>query len=422
MLPPVRRPARVLFLSSCVRGGGAGYSLYYLLKYLDRTRIEPLVVVPDEGIFKERFAALGVRVVVPRHFPERTAQQRFARHNRGTIALSYAWNLADSAWLVPALRKLIKDERIDLVYCNNMMVKPIGAPAAQLADVPCVLHVRNLHEKRVPVTLYCDTVARLPAVKLVIANSEASAVPYRRSVPEKVVVVHNGVDLSEYNPLSAGGERLRREMGFSRNDVVVVFTGNLIPRKGVDVLIRAFARCAARNERMHLLIAGRVPVGSPTDYKARYEALAHELGVSPQVRFLGFLSDVRALVAAGDVLVLPSLQEPFGRSIIEAMALGTSVIASRVGGIPEVLDDGREGLLVPPSDDAALERALAQLAESPELRRKLAIAAERKVSERFDIVDRTREMQDLLLSVAERRASRPPTPTPTPTPTPSAAH
>src|SRR5688572_6581694 len=101
MLRPVSGPLKTLFLSSCVRGGGAGYSLYYLLKHLDRSAIDPLVVVPDQGIFAERFAQLGLTVLTPRHFPERTAQQRFSKHNRATAALSYAWNLGDSAWLVP---------------------------------------------------------------------------------------------------------------------------------------------------------------------------------------------------------------------------------------------------------------------------------------------------------------------------------
>src|SRR5215510_10771769 len=103
MLRAVAKPLKTLFLSSCVRGGGAGYSLYYLLKHLDRGVIEPLVVVPDQGIFRERFA----------------------RNNRATAALSYAWNLGDSAWLIPALAKIIKQHDVELVYCNNMMVKPL---------------------------------------------------------------------------------------------------------------------------------------------------------------------------------------------------------------------------------------------------------------------------------------------------------
>ena len=400
-------PLKVLFLSSCVRGGGAGYSLYYLLKHLDRSVIEPLVVVPDAGIFAERFAELGVTVVVPKRFPERTAQQRFGVQNRATGALSYAWNLADSVWLVPSLIRLIKQHHVELVYCNNMMVKPLGAPAAQLADVPCVLHVRNLHEKRFAIALYCDTVARLPAVQLVIANSSASAVPYRRAVPHKVVVVHNGVDLSEYSADAVPHGTLRAQLGAAPDEPLVVFTGNLIPRKGVDVLLRAFAQVLRDVPRARLALAGRVPIGSPVDYRARYRELAATLGISAQVHFLGFVADVRSLVADADALVLPSLQEPFGRSIIEAMALGTPVIASRVGGIPEVLDDGIDGLLVPPADDLALSHALERLVSDPALRAALAARAEREVRARFDVARSSEQMQQLLLRAAGRVPTAP---------------
>ena len=402
MLPAVRGPLKTLFLSSCVRGGGAGYSLYYLLKHLDRTLIDPLVVVPDQGIFRERFAELGLQVLTPGHFPERTAQQRFEHHNRATAALSYAWNLGDSAWLIPDLVRIIKEHGVELVYCNNMMVKPLGAPAAQLADVPAVLHVRNLHERPFAIALYCQTVARLPAVQLVIANSAASAAPYRRAVPEKVVVIHNGVDLAEYAPDAVPPASWREQIGAAPDDLLVGFTGNLVPRKGVDVLIRAFARVQARQPKLRLLIAGRVPIGSPSDYRARYAELAHSLGVHERVHFLGFVADVRPLVRALDVLVLPSLQEPFGRSIIEAMALGTPVIASKVGGIPEVLDDGDDGLLVPPADDVALSQALGRLVGDAGLRATLAERAERKVRERFDVHVLTAELQQLLLRAAGR--------------------
>jgi glycosyltransferase involved in cell wall biosynthesis len=226
-------------------------------------------------------------------------------------------------------------------------------------------------------------------------------------VPEKVVVVHNGVDLQEYSAQAVPAGRTRESLGLAPDDLLVGFTGNLIPRKGVDVLLRGFARCAARHPRMHLVIAGAVPVGSPVDYRARYEALCHELGVRQRVHFLGFVPDVRSLVVDVDMLVLPSLQEPFGRSIIEAMALGTPVIATRVGGIPEIIEDGRDGLLVPPSDEAALGLALERLAFDEPLRLQLARQAERKVCERFDVALRTREMEEILLNAAGRRASIP---------------
>lgn len=395
-------PPRVLFLSSCVRGGGAGFSLYYLLKHLDRSRIEPLVVVPDPGIFREPFRELGLRVVVPEAFPERTAQLRFSRNTAALRALSTTQNLIDSLRLVPRLVRLIQREQIDLVYCNNMMVKPIGAIAAQLARVPCVLHARNLHEKPFPVALYCQSVARLPAVQRVIANSAASAVPYQNAVPQKVTVLHNGVDLADYQPRLGPHESVRAALGAAPGQVLVGFTGNLIPRKGVDVLIRAAARIAATRPWLRFAIAGRVPIGTAIDYRAQYQALCVELGVADRFHFSGFVADVPSFVSSLDLLALPSLQEPFGRSIIEAMALGTCVVASDVGGIPEIVQHEKTGLLAPPGDVDALARAIARLADDAELRNRLSDRAGQTVRERFDVVVLTRTMEKLLLQALSR--------------------
>lgn len=395
----------MLFLSSCVRGGGAGWSLYYLLKHLDRSRIEPLVVVPDRGIFDERFAELDLRVLTPEWLPHRLLQQRFSAHNPITHYASAAINVGRMGLFVRQLSHIIEREQVELVYCNNMMVKPLGALAAQMAGVPCVLHVRNIHERPAPVRFY-GGVARLPCVRRIIANSTASAVPYRAAVPEKVMVVHNGVDLEEYAPgaVDRGRFRDRFELGEA---TLVGFTGNLIPRKGVDTLVRAAAKVARGRPDLVFVVLGRVPIGSPEDHGARYQALASALGVADRVRFLGFVEDVRGAVADWDVLVLPSTQEPFGRSIIEAMALSTSVVASRVGGIPEIIEHGTHGLLVEPGQVDALASAIATLVDDPALRGRLAEAARTRIEERFDVARLTARIEDALVDVADGRASAP---------------
>ena len=398
---------RILFLSSCVRGGGAGWSLYYLLRHLDRDVIEPLVVVPSEGIFGERFSELSVPVVVSSRLPERTAQQRFHRASRSTDATSYTLNLIDSARFIPKLATIIRREKCQLVYCNNMMVKPIGALAAQLTDVPCVFHARNLHERLTEVLFYCEFLARLPAVKRVVSNSAASSMPFKRAVPNKVSVVHNGVDLEEYAPAAVPRGEFRRAHGIGQQQMVVGFTGNLIERKGLEPLIRAAAHLVAEGHDAIFVAAGRVPIGaalegSPDGYLARCQALLREFGLQDRFHFVGFMPDVRPAVVDFDILVLPSLQEPFGRSLIEAMALGTPVVATRVGGIPEIIRDEVDGLLVPPNDPVRLASAIARLVEDSTLRRTLAESSRRRVRDCFDVVKLTAQLQAVFLDVAIR--------------------
>lgn len=388
---------RVLFLSSCVRGGGAGWSLYYLLKHLDRSRIEPLVLVPDQGIFRERFARLGLRVITMPAITERSDRQRFATVNALTRAISLAWNLLSALLAIPRIARLVRAERIEAVYCNNMLVEPVGALAAQLAGVPAILHARNLHEKPAKVWFY-GLVAMLPRVRRVIANSSATAGPYKRFVPAKTTVVWNGIDLAEYDPRCIVGPRLRERAGLDPDSLIIGFTGHLIPRKGLEQLIRAAAQVLPSFPQARFVIAGRVPIGSPVDTLALYRGLAEELGLHDAVRFIGFVPDVRPLLRDFDILVLPSLQEPFGRSIIEAMAIGTPVIASAVGGIPEIFTNERDGLLVAPNDPVGLAATICRLLGSPDLRASLAARARLTVEQRFDVRHLTKEIEAALFA------------------------
>ncbi len=389
---------RIMFLSSCVRGGGAGWSMYYLLKHLDRSRIDPVVVVPERGIFDERFDELGLRVETPPWLPHRVRQLRFSTDTKLTQGASIAINLARMARLVPELAHMIRRERIELVYANNMMVKPLGALAAQLSGVPCVLHVRNIHEKPAAVRFY-GAVAKLPAVERIISNSTASAVPYRLAADDKVVVVYNGVDLSEYDTSKLSLGAFRRAHGLE-GKTIVGYTGNLIPRKGLEPLVRAAAKLLPSRPDLAFVALGRTPVGQAEDWGANYQALATELGIADRFLFPGFVSDVRSAVADFDVLALPSFQEPFGRSIIEAMALSVPVVASDVGGIPEIITDGRDGLLAAPGDVDDLARALARIVDDASLRMSIAKAGRARVEEAFDVAKLTERMQQLLLDVA----------------------
>jgi glycosyltransferase involved in cell wall biosynthesis len=134
-----------------------------------------------------------------------------------------------------------------------------------------------------------------------------------------------------------------------------------------------------------------------------YEALVAELGISDRFRFLGFTPDVRPAVVDFDILTLPSLQEPFGRSIIEAMALGAPVVATRVGGVPEIITDGEHGLLVPPDDPAALAEAIDRLLGDAALRARLGAAGRDRVHECFDVAKLGQRIQDIIVDTIDAR-------------------
>ena len=186
--------------------------------------------------------------------------------------------------------------------------------------------------------------------------------------PARIHRVPNFVDVESFRPLPpAEREALRRERGWEGRTVVVA-SGRLAERKGGDLLLRAFAR-AQTSTRHHegarplLVFLGDGPE------RGHLEALARELGIEASVRFQGFVEDVPRWLQAADVFVLASRIEGFPNALLEALATGLACVATRIGGALEAVDDERNGLLVPPGDEAALGGALSRLLRaSPERR------------------------------------------------------
>ena len=204
-------------------------------------------------------------------------------------------------------------------------------------------------------------------------------------------VVYNGVDAAFF--AGGDGESVRAELGAGGASVVGM-VGRLDPWKGHRELLEA----AAQVEGAVFWIVGDVTFGSAqkrlADYKTSLEQLATELGISDRVRFLGRRDDMPHVIAALDLLVHPSNEpEPFGRSIAEAQAGGKAVIGTRAGGIPELIDEGDTGLLVPPGDSSALAAAIRRLLDDPALRASMGARAREQAQERFTVARHVASVQ-----------------------------
>jgi glycosyltransferase involved in cell wall biosynthesis len=222
-----------------------------------------------------------------------------------------------------------------------------------------------------------------------VAVSRAVAEDYRRHMGwENIHVVPNGVDLQAFAP--GGDDRAAAE--WPSPGLRLLSIGRLHPQKGHRVLLDALAAARQTGAQLSLLVAGE---GAE---RAALQAQASALGLQGHVRFAG-RRDVRPLLAAADVFVFPSLYEAVGIALLEAMACARSIVASRTGGIPEVVEDGVSGMLVAPGDAGELARALATLERDPPLRRQLGEAARRR-AQGFDIRLTVRALEDLYQEVA----------------------
>jgi glycosyltransferase involved in cell wall biosynthesis len=228
---------------------------------------------------------------------------------------------------------------------------------------------------------------------IAISRAVRDALASRGIPASAITVVPSGVDTARFAPTDS--RAARSLLGVPDDVPVVAIVASLHPRKGHAFLLEALAELAARGVRPLCLVAGTGPEGQAL--LERTEAL----GLASQLRWLGALGDVRPVFAAADVIVLPSLAEGLGVAAIEAMASGRPVVASAVGGIPELIRDGVEGLLVPAGDAHALATALERALVSAELRHSLG-AAGRTRADSFS----TRAMAEGTAAVYERAVAR----------------
>lgn len=214
--------------------------------------------------------------------------------------------------------------------------------------------------------------------------------------PDKLELVYGAVDLEPFLHPSDGSGQLRRELGLGESDTIIGILGRLVPGKGHGVLLEAVSRLGVSPAGPKLLIIGDGPE------RSALQAQAVRLGLSGQVVFAGFRTDVPAVLSALDVVVLASTHtEVLPLSVMEAMAAGRAVVATSVGGVPEIVEDGRSGLLVPPGDADALATALRRLIADPALRAELGRAAALRVQQQFTLPRMVAEMERVYLRLRD---------------------
>ncbi len=273
-----------------------------------------------------------------------------------------------------ALARLVSELRTarpDVLHTHLFDPSAVGLVAGAIARVPVRVmtrHHTDLHQrlgKPLHVAVDRATAAMAHHVVAVSEHTRRTIVEREGTPPRKVTTIHNGIDLTRVEPPSEGEvHALRVELGIERS-VVVTVVARLHPDKGHDVLLDALALLRDEIPPVVVLLAGEGP------HREALERRAASLGPSAHLRFLGFRKDIARLYAAADLVVLPSQNEAFGLVLPEAMALHRPVLATAVGGIPEIVEHGVTGWLVEPGSAAAMASALKTLLLSPDLRRRL---------------------------------------------------
>lgn len=306
------------------------------------------------------------------------------------------------------LWRLIRRHRYTIVHTHNSKAGFIGRLAARLAGVPVVIHTVHgfafhAYERwwRRRLFLVLERVAARWCDRLIMISQPLVEWALRERIAprQKMVRIYSGIDLSAFRqPVDVAA--LRETFGLRHQEFIVGEVAKLWPGKGHQVLLRAAATLKDHVPSLTLLIIGE------GELRASLTRLAQELGLRDRVTFMGFRSDVPALTHCLDVAVLPSFFEGMGRAVIEAQAAGKPVIATRVGGIPDLITDGVTGLLVEPGNVEQLASAIRRLYEQPALRRQLGEAAQRSADGRFEAQTMVKAIVSVYDELLERHLSR----------------
>ncbi len=348
---------RVLYVQGVSEIGGAERELLLWLESLDRNKIVPYVALGKKGPLEEEL---------------RTLQVPYAR-----VPLP-GWRKIAHSPLIPiaiiSLIWLVKKWNISLIHVNDYWAAPFTIIVANLLKCPCVVHVRQ----QIEIPKIDKYWLRKP--KLIIPVSQKVAQVLREGgVPaNKLQVLFSGIPETVIQHSPEKGN-LRKSIGLDSNQFIIGTVANLFPRKGLEILIQAFSRVHQQFSTSVLIIVGK----GDAQYEKTLRECVISLSLTESVYFWGFEAKPETCIVDFDVFVLSSLLEGFGIVLLEAMALGKPVVATRVGGIPEIVEHEKTGLLVPPGDKGELSRALISIMQDPYRRGVLGANGKQRVKDQF---------------------------------------
>ncbi len=381
MISPSARPRTVLLLTPSSRLLGARRSLLALAESLDPKRWQAVVCGQGEGDLAEALAE--------RNIPFEIVKLGWWRKGRYFLWRPFA---------IGRLSQLARRLQVDLIHCNELYPNPYAIRAARQvpapADspragkpVPVITHVR-LQMKPGMVRKY-----DLQRTGRIVVPSQSLADEIEPEAPGLVSVVYNGVNLEEFRRTRTR-EAARLQIGVPGDSILMGAIGQLGPRKGGDIILDALERIAERVPRLRLLFIGQPHRGQEA-FARQLKERASRPPLAGRVHFFDFSPQVLPYYEACDINLLISRQEGFGRTVIEAGALGIPTIGAAVGGIQEIVVDGATGRLVPSEDPAALAEAILQLATDDAARRDMGEAAFRRAVQVFSTSAYASQMMDL---------------------------
>lgn len=356
----------ILYLSTSSGPGGAERVISNLATSLDPERYRAILCLFRPGWIQERSESRGVRTyIIPTH------------------------GMTDWRWALQ-FKRLLRQEQVDVIHAHEFDANVQGAFVATLSGIPLIatVHGKNYFWEKFRRRLAYRWVSRRATMVAVSENLKQFIVEKVGASPDRIKVVYNGVDApKQCDPAEVNA--CRKELGLPENNQIVGVVGNLYPVKGHQYLIEGIPAVLQKCSNTSFVFAGR------GDLETTLKEQVHRLGLEARVHFLGLRQDISRILALLDVFVLPSLSEGLSMAILEAMIAGKPVVATQVGGNPELVLDGETGFLVPPRDSQALASSVAMLLMSKQRAIQFGERGKRRAEGQFSLNSMVRTYQTL---------------------------
>lgn len=325
-------------------------------------------------------------------------------------------NPVKDLWALLSLFWLLFNEKPFVVHTHSSKAGILGRLAATLARIPIVIHTPHGHVfyghfNRLfsKIFLWIEKFFALFTDRIIALTSGEKEDYLNLSLgqPHKLMIVHSGVDIDRYMRHKVDVIEKKQTLALQPNAFIIGFVGWLLPIKGPMYLLKAMPKVWVEHPDVTLVFVGK------GDLDVDLRAAALELKADDRVKFLGWRDDIEDIMQIFDLLVLPSLNEGMGRVVVEAMAAGKPVVASNVGGIPDLVKHGQSGFLVPPADEDALVEAIVHFVNNPEQAKKMGVMG-RLNSHRFSLAAMIEKLdaiyEDLIFSPQKVLKLRPQAP------------
>lgn len=369
--------------------GGGEYSIYYLIKEIRKDIFEPLVFYSHENEIIRRLKQDGIQLI------NLSLNEKITSIYRDKIKKNPASLLVYFHYLIAgifATVKSLKQYRIDILHPHDNLSKIVGGIAAKIVGVKIVVHCRDFLKGSLIEKMLIFYQLSLMDNIIAVSESTRNLFKIGRKIPDKVQTIYNGIDLKEFDYKKKGYSK--EELGIRDKDLVIGIIATFDKCKGHIYLFKAMEMLIS--EGLRNIVCLVIGDGRERD---ELEAFVVNKNLQDYIKFLGYRTDIRELLKAVDVVVMPSLQESFGRVAAEAMAMKVPVIASIVGGLPETVEEGKTGLLVPPGDASSLSKVIKYMIEHPDIRRKLGEAGRERVEERFSLESNVKKTEELYFRI-----------------------